>query len=130
MDRLIRDRWCAKLRDPKTKQTTEVLINENGQCCLGVLSEVMGVKINDDHLRQYDYTQWHDGYYDDESNFIESQRAREEAELEEEQLPPIKFAESVGLTYTDMVNLAHRNDGGKLPHHSFSQIADYIEENY
>jgi len=123
MDRLIRDKWCAKLRDPNTKQTTSYLINEEGQCCLGVLSEVMGVSIEEEHKRAYDYTEWTSGEDDHASE--------QEAMDEEEQLPPPAFAESIGLTHENMTTLACMNDGitGETKK-TFRQIASYIEENY
>ena len=133
MDKSIKDKWCAKLRDPNTKQTRGYLINEEGQCCLGVLSEVMGVRVDYEHKRTYDYTEWTSG---------EDDHAREqEAMDEEEQIPPPAFAESIGLTYKDMTTLTRMNDGNqmagikenqtsKIGGKTFSQIASYIEENY
>ena len=123
MDRLIRDKWCAKLRDPNTKQTTGYLINEKGQCCLGVLSEVMGVRIYEEHKRAYDYTEWTSGEY--------YHASEQEAMDEEEQIPPPEFAESIGLTLEDMTTLASMNDGiTGATKKTFRQIASYIEENY
>jgi hypothetical protein len=117
MNRQIRDKWCAKLRDPNTKQTTKVLIDEYGQCCLGVLSEVAGVEINTDHIRNYDFTEWSE--------------VEEDAPLVDENLPPTLFAQSVGLTREDMSTLANMNDGVQgTRKRTFPQIANYIEVNY
>jgi len=127
MDRLIRDKWCAKLRDPNTKQTTEYLINEKGQCCLGVLSEVIGVGVSPNHKRGYDYTEWTVGLEDDP----EKLSAEAIAKYEDEELPPPAFAESIGLTHENMTTLACMNDGitGETKK-TFLQIASYIEANY
>jgi len=132
MNREIRDKWCAKLRDPTTKQTTNYLINKFGQCCLGVLSEVMGVKMNPEHTRQYDYTEWTESYSDGDFNVSAEERAKEF----DEELPPEAFAKSIGLTYENMMTLSRMNDGGENPRtvegerKTFPEIADYIEENY
>ena len=40
----LKARWLAKLRDPETKKTQGWLKDNKGQCCLGVLCEVMGLK--------------------------------------------------------------------------------------
>ena len=128
MDRLIRDKWCAKLRDPNTKQTTKSLINEKGQCCLGVLSEVMGVDISPRHTRGYDYTEWTEAINDEGKRNLSAETV---AECEDEELPPIAFAESIGLTLEDMTTLARMNDGiTGATKKTFHQIASYIEENY
>jgi hypothetical protein len=92
-----------------------------------VLSEVMGVGVNPNHKRGYNYTEWTEAINDELANLS----AETVAECEDEELPPPAFAESIGLTHENMTTLASMNDGiTGATKKTFRQIASYIEENY
>ena len=41
MDQTIKKQWIKALHEPKVKQTTGILYDGHGYCCLGVLRKVM-----------------------------------------------------------------------------------------
>lgn len=107
----IKAKWLAALRSGKYKQTSDVLHDERGMCCLGVLIDVVDPK------------GWKQAGWDYNRCSYEG----------EDQLPTAAFCERVGLpapvrkysTRTTITNkLAEMNDDGK----SFTEIADFIED--
>ena len=101
--------WVAALREEDRKQTTGVLKDDNGQCCLGVLCEVAGIPaFRSAELDNGQSLFLYDGY---------------------NSLAPRVAMEFVGLKngqgFYDLRegSLSSDNDGGC----TFAQIADIIE---
>lgn len=107
----LKQNWIAALRSRKFTQTTKRLKDDTGHCCLGVLCEISPdvkfVEVHGEH-----YAIWiHDtpGY--------ETKRDAEP--------PP-----ALGLKESEKNRLIRMNDGTDgEDHHTFEQIADYIEKN-
>jgi hypothetical protein len=108
----IKERWVAKLRSGDYLQTKNVLQNEEGYCCLGVLCEIAvedGIAENDfyDGRRCYNTTKSISG--DEETGYSTL---------------PQGLLYWAALTGRDSIHLARMNDQeGK----NFHEIADYIE---
>jgi hypothetical protein len=101
MDANLKAKWIEALRSGEYEQGEGFLENKRRYCCLGVLIKVQGK--------------------DPAEIFPESHPLKTSS-------VPIKF--SGGLSREAMGDLANRNDGvNGRRHHSFSEIADYIEQN-
>ena len=116
MDKKIKKEWVAALRSGKYKQTQGYLCADGGFCCLGVLCDIA---IDAD---------WElvSSNYDDET--VEAPEAAVAYEIEDCMygLPDIlteKIGAEANVDFTHI--LPNMNDAGS----SFSEIADYIEEN-
>jgi hypothetical protein len=107
MNEEIKQKWVAALRSGKYPQTQETLQAEDGFCCLGVLCEVMELP------KEYS-APVERSYY-----FFNNKGMEKELSVE--------FLKYVGLTTPQESELIDLND---VAHYSFSEIADYIEENY
>lgn len=97
----IKAKWLEALRSGKYSQTTEMLRNSHGFCCLGVLCDVA----NGDAWEDFE---WKYG------------------EIVCDTELPEPFAKDVGLKGHEEAALVKLNDD---QHASFSEIADYIEAN-
>jgi hypothetical protein len=111
----VKEKWLKALREPGRKQTRSVLKSDDGQCCLGVLCEVLNVpsqqagEIDDSVLEQKNVQVFDFGI---SGSYID--------------IPPSEWSSvNADLNYRDMRDLAGMNDEGK----SFDEIADYIERN-
>ena len=116
MNKEIKAKWIKALRSGKYRQTRGKLKSRNGAfCCLGVLCDIQGAK-----------AVWQNDL--DGGNYVFGG--------DKISMPPKPYWAEVPRDQLD--NLARRNDGyswaGNPPSenfhkHSFSEIADYIEEN-
>ena len=104
----LKKKWLAALRSGDYTQDTGRLKKDNGFCCLGVLCDISGLGQWIPHPSLPDE-------YDDGSD--QNQRRV--------YLPWNVHVHS-GLTADNEYDLARMNDQRKL---TFSQIADYVEEN-
>jgi hypothetical protein len=105
MDVEIGRKWVAALRSGEYPQTTDVLYDGCGYCCLGVLACVIGLPFERLAAPDCDLPVW--------------------AVRDEVGMLPIADLTRVGLSETDAVVLAEMNDQLK----PFSSIADFIEAN-
>ena len=129
MDSEIKWQWVNALRSGKYKQgrhslkKTTILRRglsifgrkvarkeEHSYCCLGVLCEILNVEGKPSNPQNLDSYYW--WYGDGEGN-------------ESAAFPTSEVQKYAGLEYSDMNRLSKLNDRG----HSFSYIADFIEEN-
>ena len=105
----IKEKWVAALRSGKFQQERARLRGEEGHCCaLGVLCEVLDlekVQLHTGHGGRV-----YLGYQDDVPKGL---------------LPPSVLAR-VGMDPLDAVDVASMND---ISRQSFTEIADFIEEN-
>lgn len=104
MDRELRDKWVAKLRDPETKQCKGALEKNDSNCCLGVLCNAVGIEKGSPFLTRDIY--FHFTSYDEWKS----------------SLPPTGFQ---GLSFKQIQKLYKMNDSGS----TFPEIADWIEQN-
>lgn len=112
MDKELKDKWIAKLRNPETKQVQGTLKTENGYCCLGVLASIIGqdeellkelkssVAEDDYRLRVRVEEDWHTG------------------------ILPLSWVRKFKWPSQTAERLIGKNDSGS----SFVEIADWIEE--
>ncbi len=104
MNKAIKKKWIDALRSGQYRQTRDKLKSRNGGfCCLGVLCDIQDAT-----------WRWKEGdlYFVGQEAF----------------LPPEKYRHD--LSHETICNLAYRNDGEEGYHkHSFSEIANYIEDN-
>jgi hypothetical protein len=126
MDKEVKPKWVAALRDGSHQQTTGKLRTTDGAgfCCLGVLVDVAGEGHweNDSYcvMRETD-----DGRYED---YLEGELGW--------------YAQHFGLTEAQETQLVRMNDGAKayagsegvpamseVRQHMFAEIADWIEAN-
>lgn len=109
MDPEIRRKWVEALRSGKYEQGRNHLRTIDGRfCCLGVLADIV------------DPGSWETSSCPKDEFFIHQGSS---LTLSDE------FAEQVGLDGNQQMALWKRNDGSTLiERHSFSQIADYIEQ--
>lgn len=121
----LKAKWVAALREPDRKQIKGALHSSNGQCCLGVLCEIVvaeglipGLVVDRHDTGFVDVAPVDATWivtYDDQASV----------------LPP-EIAELTGLTCTATIpsdsgkTLAGLNDIGR----TFAQIADIIEEEF
>jgi hypothetical protein len=107
--------WVAALRSKRWKQTQGTLKDEHGNCCLGVLCEVLNKRYV---LRVYD------GKYEfDGSTATLPHDVRQRAQIKTGEAAPFRRVTIDGATF---YSLADANDGGC----TFEQIADWIEEHW
>lgn len=105
----IKTKWIAALRSGSYKQTTGVLRDSRGYCCLGVLCDVVDpdkwVKASEvgDDFTQADIN--------DERN---------------QQLLPVRVMKATCLHRNEQLALSQMNDTGS----SFTAIADHIEATF
>ena len=101
MNKEIKQKWIEALRSGKYKQTRGKLKGRNGAfCCLGVLCDIQGGKWE---CAKNKYLL--DGFYSS--------------------IPPKKLNAGI-FNYAPLVDRNDGLEGGRA--HSFSEIADYIEE--
>lgn len=129
MQKDVRDRWVKALRSGDYEQGSGYLCKENKYCCLGVLNDVQGNDfVLENGVRQYyNITEKAQSavttvrkYYDIDD------RAQYSVTLNE------GWLESQGLESHDVMRLWPMNDGRNASGehiYSFSDIADFIEEN-
>lgn len=103
MDIEVKEQWLTALRSGRYKQGRMMLrSNDEKYCCLGVLCDILGAKWEASNL---DTCYYIDGGYS--------------------AMPNVELGMQAGLDFTDIQELASRNDSGQ----SFHMIADWIEEN-
>lgn len=109
----IKKKWVRALRSGKYKQGRIGLHHKptNSFCCLGVLCDVQGLAWD----KNFENSAW-TMYIFPRVNGVIGQSS---ASIKEE------YADHIGLTGEDQGTLVSMNDSGI----SFSEIADYIEEN-
>lgn len=125
MNKELKTKWLEALRSGEYKQSREILKDENGFCCLGVLCDLthpdawVGYKgdggIWKYHSEANTYTM-----EDDYGEPLKEKSVFEDAELADDLL--YEF----GLTEKEQRILINKNDTDKW---TFNQIADWIEEN-
>lgn len=103
MDKKTKIKWIKALRSRRYEQGRFVLRSGHQFCCLGVLADIKGAK-------------WING-----KPYINGKPV---SSVDAALLHP-SFA---GLCRNTQNNLAAMNDGRARPHHTFKQIADYIEK--
>lgn len=108
MDKELKDKWVAALRSGEYKQGRSYLKRGDLYCCLGVLCEVAQLPSWDTHADM--------AYLDGNQAMI-----------------PLRILKQLELDYVFAKELAYRNDGvsglGQVfEHHTFTEIADIIEE--
>lgn len=96
----LKAKWLEALRSGKYSQTTKVLQDSTGFCCLGVLCDVA----NPDAWQDFEW---------------------EYGDIVSDTELPQPFAADVGLTHGQEAALVKLNDEDQAP---FSSIADYIEK--
>lgn len=112
MQKDVRDRWVKALRSGDYEQGAGRLCNENKYCCLGVLNDIQGndFVLEDGVQKYYDI--------DDKEQYVFALN--------------VGWLESQGLESHDVMTLwlmnDERNASGEHVY-SFSDIADFIEEN-
>lgn len=105
MDQDLKAKWVAALRSGKYEQGKWALNSNNKFCCLGVLCDIspdvhpVG-EVKGDVIYKY-------------------------ANNEQVSYLPPAFGDNIGLDYEAEETLSRMNDRGN----SFSEIADYIEQN-
>lgn len=120
MDAELKKEWIDRLRSGRYDQTTGMLRNNLGFCCLGVLCEVL---VDEGRLRRTEL-----GY-----NFVENGSGV--TEMEGTLVPALKNEFGLDIQVDDgretmpyMIHLQERlvrmNDSEKKP---FAEIADYLE---
>ncbi len=102
MDQVVKKEWVKGLRSRKYKQTTGVLKDHLGYCCLGVLCNIIDPE-NWDQFDNYKY-----------------KSKSSEVEI------PDNLRKKLKITKKQQEKLVELNDDQGL---SFNKIADYIEEN-
>lgn len=111
MTREQADKWIAALRSGKYKQTTGVLRNDNGYCCLGVLCNIV------------DNSKWYKSV-DSGAYFFDGQFEVLPGSIKDE--TGIKNNTGTFLVYGVPISLSSLNDEGL----TFDQIADLIDYFY
>ncbi len=113
MDKELKEKWLVALRSDKYKQGIHRLRTADNFCCLGVLCD-----ITDPDGWEPDGWEPQDGEFDDVGNVYEWNDGDSRTSY---------FASAPWslLNHTDQDHLMQMNDSGS----SFSEIADYIEEN-
>jgi len=111
MNQELKTKWVNALRSGEYKQTTGCLERKRGgkpigNCCLGVLCHIAGI----DYIKdEYDRTFFACGIVTIQEPYLNK----------------------LGLSKVERDCLINMNDGEeelKIPRHTFSEIADYIEE--
>lgn len=118
MNLRIKKRWIEALRSGKYSQTKNILRDDKGYCCLGVLCEVV---LGEDCWHVTTNLKDKPIYYSIEvlaPNDQDSEGIYEEVYLPEE------VGKKAGLSREEQEELAELNDDGK----KFTEIADHIEE--
>lgn len=110
----IKAQWIAALRSSEYTQGRGTLkaslsTGELRHCCLGVLCELTGVPNVP-------------AKFEDTYEFMFG-------ELTVMGMPPVEYLEEVGVSDEDAHRLASMNDGTYREHHSFDEIAGWIEAN-
>jgi hypothetical protein len=103
-------KWTAALRSGNYAQTTEVLRDNQGYCCLGIACEVMGIQTVQETATFFDYK----FPAPDRDGFV----------ILSCDVPDHWFEETFG--FVKRSTLIIMNDSAK----PFSEIADFIEEHY
>ena len=118
MDAGLKAKWIAALRSGKYTQTTKVMRDDIGFCCLGVLQDIIDP----------------DGWEEKPSYCHPSSAHRGDGQpyIKSEYLSGFIIKNDQTLTIQKV--LALMNDGDdygsfKFEKHDFNQIADFIEEN-
>lgn len=117
MNPTLKTAWLAALRSGDYVQTTCTLKDDTGYCCLGVLCRVA----LDEDLLPLEY-EVHEDPTKLRFVFIDEDDSYSDAK----ELAPGAF----GIPQKDQLTLMGMNDGSDgMEKHSFTQIADWIEEN-
>lgn len=106
----LKERWIAALRSGEYKQTREYLCDEQGWCCLGVLCNLV------------DKNRWSSPPEERETYALEYCFGDNRYDHE---FPDEDWLVDIGLIPSLARDLAYKNDS----YETFSNIADYIEEN-
>ncbi len=104
---LTRKTWVEALRSEKYQQTTKVLRNEKGYCCLGVACDLE----NTDYWRL------------DPRGFYVFVIPNDVISTQSYSILPQSLRDKLNISYEIHANLTSMNDYGK----SFEEIATYIE---
>jgi hypothetical protein len=120
----VKTKWLAALRDPEAKQTKGCLRDNNGFCCLGVLTDIY-LKEHD-KVWLYDYT--NTGFHFEGETDVLPKEVQKWAGLKNILGTPLTIPEGLNTeVYVDpetgTVGLAELNDTGS----TFAEIADIIE---
>lgn len=124
MDHTLKAKWLADLRSGKFAQGRSMLLNtgNNSYCCLGVLCKTAGAK----------WQEWdrEEEYYSNVPVLDGALIGKDDEELTKQ------YRRKIGISEHEMKHLIKMNDGegdavlaGYVPPKSFSEIADWIEEN-
>lgn len=109
----LKQQWISALRSGKYFQVQEVLESEEGNCCLGVLCRVAGIKkLRSSKFARSDKTIGTASVFASNDNGISL-------------LSPA-LLKKVGLTRMEQQQLWQLND---IEQWNFNQIADWIEKN-
>lgn len=115
LDPEFKEKWCAALESGQYPQTTSVLYDGHGFCCLGVACVVLGatfVERNED---------------EDEPECLNYRPMLNDEQINSgsDEVIDDEIAEAKGLTLTQQADLYTLNDKGT----PFPVIADYIRKN-
>lgn len=111
-------RWVEALRSGKYSQTCGALRDAEGYCCLGVLSELVGVPSQPMEARTLDEEHLGEGTH----KYMFPIKSGEYSSYE---IPPGEwFSQVTGLSPDTMSELANENDNWR----SFSELAARIEK--
>lgn len=118
MDPVIKQSWIAALRSGEYQQTQKTLKDANGYCCLGVLCHIAKDTVENSGCTVQEKNDEILLTYDDE-----------DGESHEEAGRLFKYLSAdlgIGNNQMDLVNM---NDGHNQSPKSFTEIADWIEQN-
>ena len=109
MNEYFKKIWVKALRSGKYKQTTHILRNTFGFCCLGVACDLFKEK----------HQKW------EKSNFIYNFKNEKNHSYNQNYIPR-SLARKIGIDNSNQECLSRLNDINRF---SFKKIADYIEKN-
>jgi len=112
MDPVVKEDWVEALRSGEYYQAESFLDSDNGQCCLGVLCDIL----------DEDWTILEYNTEDSSGNRMDIRGVRVYGS-DNYSMPSYKLLNKVGLTDRTALTLATMNDEGA----TFKEIADYIE---
>lgn len=117
--------WLAFLRDPANKQAEGVLKSKTGFCCLGGAVQVH----NGPNCWTYENGSWYSPGENEYMPFAPDLPQEIMAVLDQALPSPPASWDNRTASMTVMAFLSDANDGARgLPHHTFAEIADWIEE--
>jgi hypothetical protein len=120
----VKAKWVAALRNPEAKQTKNCLRDENGFCCLGILTDIYikehGLDWDDEKdAGRYQYLGW----YSTLPSVVKTWAGVKDNVAGSVEAPP-KLTENTLVNTDGTCLLTTLNDNGI----TFLQIADLIEE--